>query len=249
MAANIITAREIDSCSITASLIDSDAITTRHIGACAVTATNIATGSIGAGAIVAGAIGTQALETGALLTGNIKSENSDIQITQNTNTAEYAFNLGTQGFYLHGPTGTIIANTMIARNNIISGNMIKFDDTLGGLTTDSDGNIAVQTDDETLQIENGKVIIKNVPSNAVVNAYKDLNYLGAHNGKAHQTLTVDTAYRYTHGVTNNYDGTTIGFMKIALVDLLSFGNNIILSEVGTGTINNLTFEIDPRGSL
>ena len=247
MQANTITAREIDSCSITASLIDSDAITTRHIGACAVTATNIATGSIGAGSIVAGAIGTQALETGAILTGNLKSENSDIQITQNSNTAEYIFNLGTQGFYLHGPTGTIVANTIIARNNIISGNMIKFDETLGGLSTDVNGNIAVATDGDTLKVENGQVVIKTVPSNAVVNAYKDLNYLGAHNGKAHQTITATVSNRLSRGINNGYDGTDVGFMKIAVVDLLSFGNNINLGEIGRGTLNNLTFEIDPRG--
>ena len=245
--ANIITAREISSCTITSTHLDSCTITTRHIDANAVTAINISSGSVGAGAIESGVIGTDALEAGAILTGNLKSENSDIQITQNANTAEYIFNLGTEGFYLHGPTGTIVANKLIARDDIITGSMVKFDETLGGLTTDLNGNIAVQTDDETLKIENGKVIIKNVPANAVVNAYKDLNYLGAHNGKAHQTLTATIPNKMTRGINISYDGTDIGFMKIAVVDLLSFGNNINLSEIGRGTINNLTFEIDPRG--
>jgi len=251
--ANIITAREINACSITSTHLDSCTITARHIDVNAVTAVNISAGSVGAGAISSGVIGTDALEAGAILTGNLKSENSDIQITQNANTNEYVFNLGTEGFYLHGPTGTIVANTMIARDNIISGSMIKFDETLGGLTTDLNGNIAVATDDDTLKIENGRVIIKNVPANAVVNAYKDLNYLGAHNGKAHQFLEFvpETGYsllgRFSNGGEGSYDGSEIGFMKIAVIDLLSFGNNINLGELGRGTLNNLTIEVDPRG--
>ena len=245
--ANIITAREISACTITSTHLDSCTITTRHIAAGAVTSVNISSGSVGAGAIAAGVIGTAALEAGAILTGNLKSEDSDIQITTNANTGEYIFNLGTKGFYLHGPTGTIVANKLIARDDIITGSMVKFDETLSGLTTDLNGNIAVQTDDETLKIENGKVIIKEVPSNAVVNAYKDLNYLGAHNGKAHQTITATVANRLSRGLNVSYDGTDVGFMKIAVVDLLSFGNNINLGEIGAGSINNLTFEIDPRG--
>lgn len=252
--ANIITAREISSCTITSTHLDSCTITTRHIDANAVTAINISSGSVGAGAIESGVIGTDALEAGAILTGNLKSENSDIQITQNANTAEYIFNLGTEGFYLHGPTGTIVANKLIARDNIISGSMIKFDETLGGLTTDLNGNIAVQTDDETLKIENGKVIIKNVPANAVVNAYKDLNYSGPHQGKAHQTLTADTSGYLFSGVRDSYNGEEIGFMKIARIDLSTFGNpasnngdGINLGEIGRGSLNNFTLEIDPRG--
>ena len=254
--ANSITTDEIAANSITSNLIAANQITADEIRANNVTADAIIANAITSQAISSGAIASEqlaancvtstALVSGATVTGNLGSLNFDGQITGPDSNGEYSFNLGNNGFYMHGDSGTAVVNTLIARNNIITGNMVKFDDSLHGLETDNNGNIKVKTDGETMTIENGAVKISSVPQNAVVNNYSNINWTGYHDGIALQTYTFSNNSLVTVGTENNDDGSGRGVItNIFKLDLLDHADSA--ANVGAINIYNLTFVIDPRG--
>jgi hypothetical protein len=274
--ANIITAREIFSGSITANEIAANSITTDVLAANqitsdliaanqitadqikannifadaimsnAVTSDAISSGSVAASQLATNCVTTETIVSGSTVTGNLSSLQFDGQITGPDSNNEYSFNLGTKGFYMHGDSGTAVVNTLIARNNIITGNMMKFDDDLHGLETDANGNIKVKTDGETMTVENGAIKILSVPSNAVVNAYKDINWTGFHNGIALQTYTFSNERLVSIGSQNNDDGSSRGIVtNVFKINLEDYAEDV--SKVGTINLYNLTVVIDPRG--
>ena len=191
IAADAITAGKIAANAITANAIAADAITAGKIAANAITAVTIDAGAITAGKIAAGAIASNSmlasniiaasnLVTDFVLTKNIQSDNFNGQILTNPDTGVRTINVGTAGYYLDSVSGTVVVSKLVARDGIIAGNYIKYNSS-GAFAVDSQGNLGVKVDDDTLGISNGSLVIKQVPSTSVVVATQDINYVGGLN--------------------------------------------------------------------
>ena len=160
IAANVITADQIAACSITAT----------QIAACSITATEIAACSIGATQIQSGAITAQALASNIVITGSIQSRNFDgfNRVDETGEEILQYLDAGTQGFFLDERTGTAVFTDIIARDNVIAANYIKYNENSGLSAIDANGNFGINLDNDTLQIEDGRVKIKQIPSNSVI---------------------------------------------------------------------------------
>jgi len=176
--ANSITADQIAANTITADTLQANSVTAHQVAAGGVTAIHIANNSISTGAVISNSITSASISSNNLSLKGTLDGDFDGSITGPDGSGDYTFNLGTKGFILHAPSGTAVMNTLVARNNIVTGNMISYDEGLGGLTTDTNGNIKIDVDDETLKIAGGKLEIGTVPSNAIANAYQDINWTG-----------------------------------------------------------------------
>jgi len=193
IAASAITADKIAANSITSNKIVAGAITTNTLQASAITADKIAAGAIASNSMLASnIIAANNLVTDFILTKNIQSDNFNGQITNNlsnTNSiTSRTINVGTSGYYLDSQSGTIIASKFIARDGIIAGNYIKYNNT-GAFEVDALGNLGVKVDQDTLAISNGSLVIKQVPSTSIVIATKDINYISGLNTTAYTSMT------------------------------------------------------------
>jgi len=191
--ASSITADKIAADSITSNKIVAGAITTITLQASAITADKISAGAIASNSMLASnIIAANNLVTDFILTKNIQSDNFNGQITNNlsnTNSiTSRTINVGTSGYYLDSQSGTIIASKFIARDGIIAGNYIKYNNT-GAFEVDALGNLGVKVDQDTLAISNGSLVIKQVPSTSIVIATKDINYISGLNTTAYTSMT------------------------------------------------------------
>jgi hypothetical protein len=176
LAANSITTDTLAANSITADKIAANSITTDTLAANAITAAKISNGTIASESMIASNIITaQSISSNAIITGSIQSKNFDGFYNKGTG----LIGVGTEGFYLEGNTGTIIANTLVARDDIITGNMIKFSDGKALQSNSETGALEVVVDDDTLSIQDGKLAIKTIPSTAVYTPIGDITYSGA----------------------------------------------------------------------
>jgi hypothetical protein len=176
IAANSITTDTLAANSITADKIAANSITTDTLAANAITAAKISNGTIASESMIASNIITaQSISSNAIITGSIQSKNFDGFYNKGTG----LIGVGTEGFYLEGNTGTIIANTLVARDDIITGNMIKFSDGKALQSNSETGALEVVVDDDTLSIQDGKLAIKTIPSTAVYSPIGDITYSGA----------------------------------------------------------------------
>jgi len=182
LSANRIGTITLDACSITATQIAANAVTAHQVAAGGVTAIHIANNSISTGSVISNSITSASITSDNLSLKGTLDGGFDGQITGPDGSGTYTFNLGTKGFIFHAPSGTAVVNTLVARNNIVTGNMISYDESLGGLTTDTNGKIKIDVDDETLKNAGGKLEIGTVPSNAIANAYQDINWTGYSGG-------------------------------------------------------------------
>ena len=162
---------------ITADQIAANTITATQIAACSITATKIAACSIGATQIQAGAITAQAIASNIVITGSIQSRNFDgFNVVDSTGEEILQYlDAGENGFFLDERTGTAVFTDIIARDNVIAANYIKYNANSGLSAIDADGNFGINLDNETLQIEDGRVKIKQIPSNSVIDESLYLN--------------------------------------------------------------------------
>jgi len=130
------------------------------------------------------------------LTKNIQSDNFDGQILTNPNTGVRTINVGTTGYYLDSASGTVVVSKLVARDGIIAGNYIKYNSS-GAFAVDSQGNLGVKVDDDTLGISNGSLVIKQVPSTSVVVATQDINYVGGLNTTTYNPIGLKNGV-FTH---------------------------------------------------
>jgi hypothetical protein len=228
LSANRIGTITLDACSITATQIAANAVTAHQVAAGGVTAIHIANNSISTGSVISNAITSESITSNNLSINGTLNGDFDGQITGPDGSGTYTFNLGTKGFIFHAPSGTAVINTLVARNNIVTGNMISYDESLGGLTTDTNGKIKIDVDDETLKIAGGKLEIGTVPSNAVANAYQDINWQGFSAGIENQGMRTDAG-----------NGTRGGVMYFAQSDNTHL--TITRTDTQTGTVEG--FEI------
>ena len=170
IAANTITAAKIAANTITANKIAANSITVNQIAANSITANEIAANSVAAAQIQSGAITAQAISSNIVITGSIQSRNFDgfNAVSQTGEEILQYLDSGTQGFFLDERTGTAVFTSIIARDNIISANYIKYNANSGLSAIDADGNFGINLDNETLQIQDGRVMIKQIPSNSVI---------------------------------------------------------------------------------
>jgi len=252
IAANVITADQIAANSITTDTLAANAITADTLAANAITADKISNGTIASESMIASNIITaQSISSNAIITGSIQSKNFDGSYNSGTGVIV----LGTQGFYLEGNTGTIIANTLVARDDIITGNMIKFSDGKA-LTSNSDtGELEVVVDDDTLSIQDGKLAIKSVPSTANYTPTGDITYSGATTEKAIGTYSRGTGDVYSSviGVGNTIApfageytvGDFIARRAAASMFTIDLLDHVSGPSAVTGIrLYNITFEVD-----
>ena len=254
LAANSITTDKLAANSITTDTLVANAITTDTLAANAITADKISNGTIASESMIASNIITaQSISSNAIITGSVQSKNFDGSYNANTG----LIGAGTEGFYLEGNTGTIIANTLVARDDIITGNMIKFSDGKALQANSETGELEVVVDDNTLSIQDGKLAIKAIPSTAVYSPIGDITYSGATTEKAIGTYSRGTGSVYSaiigagstispfageHAFGSGSSIITQAAASIFTIDLL---DHVSGSSAVTGvTLYNLTFEVD-----
>ena len=115
---------------------------------------------------------SQAIASNIIISSSIQSRNFDgfNYVSGQTSGDEILQYLdsGTQGFFLDERTGTAVFTDIIARDNVIAANYIKFDEETSGFTSLQNGNLELNLDNETLSVENGRIKIKQIPSNSVI---------------------------------------------------------------------------------
>ena len=197
--------------------------------------------------IASNIITAQSISSNAIITGSIQSKNFDGSYNADTG----LIGAGTEGFYLEGNTGTIIANTLVARDDIITGNMIKFSDGKALQANPETGELEVVVDDDTLSIQDGKLAIKTIPSTAVYSPIGDITYSGAIIEKEIGTYSrgngnIIDAIISSGSIVSPFAGsssvTTNAAASIFTIDLL---DHVTAPGAVTGaTLYNLTFEVD-----
>jgi hypothetical protein len=252
LAANSITTDTLAANSITTDTLAANSITTDTLAANAITAAKISNGTIASESMIASNIITaQSISSNAIITGSIQSKNFD----GSYNTGTGVIGVGTQGFYLEGNTGTIIANTLVARDDIITGNMIKFSDGKALTTNAETGALEVIVDDDTLSIQDGKLAIKSVPSTANYTPTGDITYSGATTEKAIGTYSRGTGnvYKSIIGAGNTIApfageytvGGFIGRRAAASMFTIDLLDHVSGPSAVTGIrLYNITFEVD-----
>lgn len=252
IAANSITTDTLATNSITTDKLAANSITTDTLAANAITAAKISNGTIASESMIASNIITaQSISSNAIITGSIQSKNFDGSYNANTG----LIGAGTEGFYLEGNTGTIIANTLVARDDIITGNMIKFSDGKALQSNTETGELEVVVDDDTLSIQDGKLAIKTIPSTAVYSPIGDITYSGATTEKEIGTYSRGTGSVYSSiiGAGNTISpfageytvGSSIARRAAASIFTIDLLDHVSGPSVVTGvTLYNLTFEVD-----
>jgi len=254
LAANSITTDKLAANSITTDTLVANAITTDTLAANAITADKISNGTIASESMIASNIITaQSISSNAIITGSVQSKNFDGSYNANTG----LIGAGTKGFYLEGNTGTIIANTLVARDDIITGNMIKFSDGKALQANSETGELEVVVDDNTLSIQDGKLAIKAIPSTAVYSPIGDITYSGATTEKAIGTYSRGTGSVYSAiigagstispfaGEHAFGSGSSIIAQAAASIFTIDLLDHVSGPSVVTGVnLYNLTFEVD-----
>lgn len=166
--ADAIRARHIDVCEINACHINSNTIQARHIAS-----ETIASGNM----FAAGVIAASAMTTELVFNNNLQSFNFDGTIKKVNDRCPdncidaYNFDSGTEGYFFHGPTGTVVVNTMVAREGIISPKFLKVKDGQCGLEVTDDGlalDLIGSGDDKGLEINrDGKLQITRVNKDCI----------------------------------------------------------------------------------
>jgi len=168
--------------SLDANRIGSNTIVSCHINTCSIQSCHIVAGSIDAGkiaanavgatAIAAGSVAANALESNIIIAGSIQSSNFDgFNYVSGSTTGDQLLqylNAGENGFFLDERTGTAVFTDIIARDNVIAANYIKYNEDSGLSAIDATGNFGINLDTDFMSIENGKVTITRIPSDTVV---------------------------------------------------------------------------------
>jgi hypothetical protein len=252
IAANSITTDTLAANSINTDILAANAVTTDTLAANAITADKISNGTIASESMIASNIITaQSISSDAIITGSIQSKNFD----GSYNTSTGLIGAGTEGFYLEGNTGTIIANTLVARDDIITGNMIKFSDGKALQANPETGALEVIVDDDTLSIQNGKLAIKTLPSTAVYSPVGSVTYSGATTEKEIGTYSRGDGSTYSSiiqagNTVTPYAGRAIIATGTYIQAAASLFTIDLLDHVtGPGAVTsinlyNITFEVD-----
>ena len=248
LAACSITTDKLDACSITTDKLAACAITADTIDANAITADKIAAGAIASSTqIVCGVIDASHINASSVITNTIQSTNFDGTLVD----GEYT--VGTQGFSMNASTGTLVLNSLVARNNIIAGNYICYNEE-GGFAVDSCGNFKVAVDNDTLTVTNGSLNIKTIPETAVVTAASDINYTGGHDvidmGRYGINLQGNISLGPTYSESSSWATNTIstsGAAPFLVVPLLQSDGgplNSGVSQIQDADLYNITFIVD-----
>lgn len=165
-------ANKISTGTLNANRIGTNSIQTCHLAAGSVDANKIAANAVGATAIAAGSVAATALESNIVIAGSIQSSNFDgfnyvAGSTDGNDILQY-LDAGEQGFFLDERTGTAVFTDIIARDNVIAANYIKYNENSGLSAIDDLGNFGVNVDTDFMSVQDGKVTITRIPSDTVV---------------------------------------------------------------------------------
>lgn len=197
-----------------------------------ITVGKVAAGGVGAGAIAAGVVTSTALSTDFVLAKNVTSPNFNGSISNGV------INAGTTGYCLDSKTGTLIVNSLIARDGIISGNYIKIDSD-SGFSTKSNGSLSINPDNQTIGVSNGVITVKSIPSSLIVNESTGIDFIGGTNGRAKMSNSSHITYP-------NDENSRLKFsFPILMIDTLDFVTSPLL--INNITANNLKLDIDYSG--
>jgi hypothetical protein len=167
---NTVIARHVKSDSIDTNHLQSNSITTRTLKSGSVVAGKLASCSVAATNLVAGAVGAREIAANIIMTGALQSRNYDGFVRNASTDGQDILgylDAGEKGFFMDDQNGLIVCTDLIARNNIITSNLINFSLTASSLeeVTGDNGekSIQVSLDDNTLarDPETGKITISN----------------------------------------------------------------------------------------
>jgi hypothetical protein len=253
IAANNITSDKIKTDSIVARHILSDEIDTNHLKANSITTVTLAASAVTAQKISSGTIASESMlasnvitgvsiSSNAVVTGSVTSKNFDGSYNADTGLID----AGTEGFFLEGNTGTIVANTLVARDDIITGNMIQFSSGKA-LSAGPTGDLQVVVDDQTLSVQDGKLAIKAVPQTAVVIPTASVTYSGATNDFVKGPFNRGTRHAFQLGtflnVVSEQDATaSTGNINLFTIDLLDHFESA--TSVTSIELYNFIIELD-----
>ncbi len=167
---NSLIARHVKSDSIDTNHLQSNSITTRTLKSGSVVAGKLASCSVAATNLVAGAVGAREIAANIIMTGALQSRNYDGFVRNASTDGQDILgylDAGEKGFFMDDQNGLIVCTDLIARNNIITSNLINFSLTASSLeeVTGDNGekSIQVSLDDNTLSRdpETGKITISN----------------------------------------------------------------------------------------
>lgn len=180
LAANSVTADIVKTNSLIARHVKSDSIDTNHLRAGSVvaetilsrtiTSDQIAVTTIAATNMASGAIEARALASNIIMTGSLQSKNFDGFVRNASTDGQDILgylDTGEKGFFMDEQNGLIVCTDLIARNNIITSNLINFSLTASSLeeVTGDDGGKSIQValDSNTLarDPDTGKITISN----------------------------------------------------------------------------------------
>ena len=167
---NNLVARHIKSDSIDTNHLQSNSITSRTIKAGSVVSGKLASCSVAATNLIAGAVGAREIAANIIMTGALQSRNYDGFVRNASTDGQDILgylDAGEKGFFMDDQNGLIVCTDLIARNNIITSNLINFSLTASSLeeVTGDNGekSIQVSLDDNTLARDpgTGKITISN----------------------------------------------------------------------------------------
>ena len=246
-AANItsgsINANRIASDTIVSCHINSCSIQSCHLAACSVDAGKIAVDAVGATAIAAGSVAATALESNIIIAGSIQSSNFDgfnyVDGTTGDQLLQY-LNAGENGFFLDERTGTAVFTDIIARDNVIAANYIKYNENSGLSAIDATGNFGVNVDTDFMSIQDGKVTITRIPSDTVVDqslfTTPNTIFFGQSETQIFELPTINQEINFFGNNINDTSTWSLCSMSINIPNLYNSGNNYQFSTSNTSKL-------------
>ena len=137
-------------------------------------------------------------------------------------------NAGENGFFLDERTGTAVFTDIIARDNVIAANYIKYNENSGLSAIDATGNFGVNVDTDFMSIQDGKVTITRIPSDTLVDqslfTTPNTVFFGQSETQVFELPTINQERNFFGNNQNDTSTWSLCAMTIYLPNLYTAGN-------------------------
>ena len=149
-------------------------------------------------------------------------------------------NAGENGFFLDERTGTAVFTDIIARDNVIAANYIKYNENSGLSAIDATGNFGVNVDTDFMSIQDGKVTITRIPSDTVVDTSlfttPNTIFFGQSETQIFELPTINQEINFFGNNINDTSTWSLCSMSINIPNLYNSGNNYQFSTSNTSKL-------------
>ena len=203
----------------------------------AITVKKVSAGAIGLNQLSSDIISSDQIVTNFLLSKNIQSKNFNGSVQNGS------INIGTTGYFLDSASGTVIVNKLVARDGVIAGNYIQFNEN-GAFEVDPVGNLKVKMDNDTLGLTNGKLSVISVPSTAIKEVTSNLNFINGCNETIY-TPMIGYGGSFLSYTQAYIDGQYKDYQKADIMMLFDSNQYLESSQnFQSGLISNLSISVD-----